>query len=302
MEASVIIALFSLVVACLAYRHAVTSSAATSKQINKVSEDHLKLSSNIALTEASQKYVVLLNEVNLEFEGIIKDLSYPALKASREIGEALEKYDNSTSSSPALRHCFHNAITVVREAYDQELTFHTGSNLVSRIRYLKFIKGDVSSYEKSDHQKSIFSFLKKDELPKTPEQLINRSTVFWDAVKEIYSRVPSNKECEYFRDTLGIISEYIQLHESKRQSLDNLERKLEDAIKENGLEMFDIREIPNLGSKFYRVKGDIGRIRELHFPDLHGLEEINVSDGIAYSVYVGSVVFLTSQHFMWGKM
>jgi len=66
--------------------------------------------------------------------------------------------------------------------------------------------------------------------------------------------------------------------------------------------MFDIREIPNLGSKFYRVKGDIGRIRELNFPDLHGLEEINVSDGIAYSVYVGSVVFLTSQHFMWGKM
>jgi hypothetical protein len=302
MEISEIIALFSLAVAFFAYKHAVTSSAATSKQIHLIAEDHLKLSSNIALTEASQKYVLLLNEVNQDLEGIIKELSYPALKASTEIGEALEQYDNATSSSPSLRHCFHNAITVVREAYDQELTFQTGSNLVSRIRHLKFIKDDVSNYEKFDPEKSIFSFLKKEEPPKTPEQQINRSTVFWDAVKEIYSRVPSNKECEYFRDTLEILSEYRQLHESKHQLLEDLERKLEAAIKENALEMFDIRDIPNLGSKFYRVKGDIGRIRELHFPDLQGVEEYNVSDGIAYSVYAASVVFLTSQHFMWGKI
>ncbi|SBS31211.1 hypothetical protein MSP8886_02023 [Marinomonas spartinae] len=299
---SELIALFSLIVAFLAYRHAVKSSLSTAKQMQRISEDHLQLTSNVALTESSQKYVRLLSKVNGEFEKIVKSLSYPALKASTEIGETLDRYDNSSIGHPYLRHCFHNAITVVREAYDHELTYQTGLNLTSRVRSLKFIKDDVSHYENTQPEKSIFSFLKKERAPSTPEEYINLSTVFWDSVKEIYTRIPSNKEAEVFKDTLSVLKEYIQLHESKREILENLESELEQAIKENSLEMFEIRDIPNLGQKFYRVKGDIGRFRELYSPDFHGIESAPVTDGISYSIYAGSIAFIASQHFMWGKI
>jgi len=282
--------------------HTVKSSQSTSTQIQKISEEHLKLSSNVALTEATQKYVLLLSDVNHQFELITKELAYQALVASRCIGVSFDKYDTEKNSHPYLRHCFHKAITLVREAYDHELTYQTGLNLTDRIRSLKYIKDDVHQYEKLSSEKSIFSFLKKERPPQTPEEKINSSTVFWDSAKEIYTRISGNEEAKLFNETLGHLDEYRKLHESKREQLQKLEERLEAAIKENALEMFDIRDIPNLGQKFYRVKSDIGRYRELHFPDFHGIESVQVSDGIAYSIYAGSVVFIASQHFMWGKI
>jgi hypothetical protein len=299
---SELIALFSLVVAFLAYRHSVKSSLSTAKQVQSISNDHLQLASNVALTEASQKYVVLLSKINREFEEIVNELSYPALKASTEIGESLDKYDDLSIGHPHLRHCFHKAITVVREAYDYELTYQSGLNLTSRFRSLKFIKDDVAQYKKAQPEKSIFSFLRQERTPHTPEEHINLSTAFWDSAKEIYSRIPSNKEPAVFKDALSALEKYIQLHESKRELLESLENELELAIKENAFEMFEIRDIPNLGQKFYRVKGDIGRFRELYFPDFHGIESVPVSDGIAYSIYAGSIAYIVSQHFMWGKI
>lgn len=301
-ETSDLIALCSLGVAFIAYRHAVKSSQSTTAQINKISEEHLRLSSNVALNEASKKYVSLLADVNQEFELITKELAYPALVASRSIGESFDKYDTQDSGQPYLRHCFHNAITIVREAYDNELTYQTGLNLTDRIRSLKYIKDDVNQYEKTSPEKSLFSFLKKERPPQTPEEKINSSTAFWDSVKEIYIRIPSNDESKLFRDVLNHLDEYRKLHESKLGQLKELEEKLESAIKENALEIFDIRDIPNLGQKFYRVKSDIGRYRELYFPDFHGIETVNISDGIAYSIYSGSIALIASQHFMWGKI
>lgn len=301
-ETSDLIAICSLVIAFSAYRHTVKSSQSTSAQINKISEEHLKLSSNVALSDASQKYVSLLSEVNQEFELITQELAYPALVASRSIGDSFDKYGTKNNSHPHLRHCFHDAITVVRDAYDFEFTYQTGLNLTDRIRALKRIKNDVNHYEKTLSEKSIFSFLKKERPPQTPEDKINSSTLFWDSVKEIYTRIPSNDEAELFTDTLKHLDEYRRLHESKREQLKILGDKLELAIKENALEMFDIRDIPNLGQKFYRVKSDIGRYNELYFPDFHGIESMKISDGIAYSIYAGSITFIASQHFMWGKI
>ncbi|WP_374288100.1 hypothetical protein [Pseudomonas fluvialis] len=300
--ASELIALFSLAVAFLAYRHSVKSSLSTAQQMQRISDDHLQLSANVALTEASQKYVLLLSKINRSFEEIVSELAYPALKASTKIGESLDKYDELSVGHSHLRHCFHKAISVVREAYDHELTFQTGLNLTSRLRSLKFIKDDVAQYEKNQPGKSIFSFLRKEKAPHTPEEHINLSTAFWDSAKEIYSRIPSNKEPEVFKDTLNALEKFIQLHESKRELLESLENELEQAIKENAFEMFEIRDIPNLGPKFYRVKGDIGRLRELYFPDFHSIESVPVSDGIAYSIYAGSIVYIVSQHFMWGEI
>ncbi|MFM5356301.1 hypothetical protein ACET95_04810 [Aeromonas veronii] len=144
--------------------------------------------------------------------------------------------------------------------------------------------------------------MKKERPPQTPEEKINSSTVFWDSVKEIYNRIPGDEEAKLFNETLLYLDEYRKLHESKQEQLKKLEERLEAAIKENTLEMFDIRDIPNLGQKFYRVKSDIGRYRELYFPDFHGIDTVQISDGVAYSIYAGSVVFIASQHFMWGKI
>lgn len=301
-ETSDLIAICSLLIAFFAYRHAVKSSQSTSAQIQKISEEHLKLSSSVALTKASQKYVLLLSDINSQFELITKELAYPALLASRRIGESFDKYDKDINSYPYLSHCFHQVITLVREAYDHELTYQTGLNLTDRIRSLKFIKDDVHQYTKSSSEKSIFSFLKKERPPQTPEEKINSSTVFWDSVKEIYNRIPGDEEAKLFNETLLYLDEYRKLHESKQKQLKKLEERLEAAIKENTLEMFDIRDIPNLGQKFYRVKSDIGRYRELYFPDFHGIDTVQISDGVAYSIYAGSVVFIASQHFMWGKI
>lgn len=301
-ETSDLIAILSLAIAFFAYKHSVKSSESTSAQMQKISEEHLGLRSNVALTEASQKYVVLLSDVNRQFEMITKELAPPALAACKSIGECFDKYDSRSNSSPYLRHCFHRAITLVRETYDHELTYQTGLNLTGRIRSLKYIKDDVLDYEKTKTEKSIFSFLKKERPPQSPEEAINSSTVFWDSVKEIYTRIPNSEEPNLFEDALGNLNEYRKLHESKREQLQLLEEKLEEAIRENSLEMFDIKDIPNLGPKFYRVKGDIGRYRELYFPDFHGIETIQISDGIAYSIYAGSIALIASQHFMWGKL
>lgn len=302
LEISDAIAFFSLIVAFMAYRHTVVSSRDNTKQIQEISNTHLRLSSNIAISEASQKYVSLLSNINKEFEEIAGKLAYPAFDASTKIGSVFDDFDTKSQAHPYLRHAFHTGITVVREAYDKELTYQTGLNLASQLRALKFIKGDVASYEPEKSERSIFSFLKKQNKPNGPEDTINASSVFWDSLKTIYDRIPEEKEPELFRRTLPYIEEYSRLHSEFRKRLEELEKQLEDAIKENSLEMFDIRDVPGLGTKFYRVKGDIGRIKELYFPDLRGLGEIPMHDGISYSLYAASVLFIISQHFMWGKI
>lgn len=301
-ETSDAIALCSLIVAFVAYRHTVASSQDNTKQIQEISNTHLRLASNIAISEASQKYVSLLSNINREFEEIVGKLAYPALDASTKIGSVFDEFDTKSLTHPYLRHAFHTSITVVREAYDKELTYQTGLNLASRLRALKFIKGDVASYQPEKPDRSIFSFLRKQNKPSSPEDAIKVSSVFWDSLKTIYDRIPEEKEAELFRRTFPYTEEYSRLHRESRQRLEELEKQLEDAIKENLLEMFDIRDVPGLGAKFYIVKGDIGRVRELYFPDMNGLGEIPVRDGISYSLYAASVLFIVSQHFMWGKI
>lgn len=297
-----LIAFFSLIIAFFAYRHTVKSSQETARQIRKISDEHLKLSSNVALSEASQKYVILLREVSREFEKIVGELSYPALEASRNIGYVFDRYDSEELGSPYLRHAFHEAITIVHKAYDRELTYQTGLNLTDRIRFLKFIKKDVASYKMEKPRKSIFSLLRKQKKPNSPEEYINSSTAFWDSVKIIYDRISSQDEPGLFKESLSCMDVYRKLHQERRERLKDLENRLDEAIKENALELFDIRGIPNLGKKFYRIKGDIDRYRELCFPDFYGIDSISVYDGIAYSLYAGSILFIASQYYVWGEI
>lgn len=301
-EISEILPFFSLVVAFLAFLHSVYSAKSNSKQIQKLVNEHLQLSSNVALNKASQKYVARLSDVNNKFEDIVSKLSYPALEASRNFGYVFDKFDTQDLSTPHLRHAFHESICIVREAYEKELTYQTGLNLRDRISFLKFIKDDVALYERNKTNKSIFSFLRPQKSPETPEEIINSSTVFWNNVKILYERVPSQNVPELFKEALEHMEEYFKLHRENRKILEDLERKLEESIKENSLELYDIREIPSLGQKFYRVKGDIGRFKELYCPDFHGLETVPIVDGIAYSIYAGSILYIASQHFMWGKI
>ncbi|TWC21576.1 MULTISPECIES: hypothetical protein [unclassified Pseudomonas] len=299
---SEVTALLSLFVAFVAYRNSVVSSRDNSKKIDKIANDYMVLTSNIAISEASKKYISLLSEVNKEFECIVAKLAHPALSGSVNIGDVFDEFDAQRHSHPYLRHALNTSVRVVREAYDYELTYQTGLNLVSRLRALKFIKGDVVLYESEKSKASVFAFLKKKSVPQGPEEIIAESSVFWESLGSVYNRIPEEKESELFRKVLPCIQEYIALHSEYRPRLKVLEEKLEDAIKENSLEMFNIRDVSGLGEKFYRVKGDIGRMRELYLPDFYRIEEVPVSEGVSYSLYAASVLFIASQHFMWGSV
>lgn len=295
------IALGSLIIATLAYRHSVKSSRNNAKEIQKLSNEHLQLTSNIAISKASQKYVSLLASVNKEFEEISRKFSTPAFKASTQIGGIFDDFDTQNLTHPYLRHAFHKSIIIVREAYDNELTYQTGLNLSDQLQALKFIKDEVLSHEPELPKTSILSIFKKHNPSRTPAEEIRMSSAFWKYLKIIYERIPEKKEAELFRRIFPFTEEYSKLHKESRPRLEELEKRLDDAIKENSLEMFNIRRIPGLGDKFYRVKGDINRIRHLHFPDFHAIKEISVRDGISYSLYVASILFIVSQHYSWGK-
>jgi hypothetical protein len=237
----------------------------------------------------------------MEFEEIVKNLSAPARSVCTKIGIVFDQFDSEQMAHPCLSHAFETSISIVRKAYDKELISQTGDNLEWRIEALRFLKDDVIKYKKVKLKKSIFSFWKKLQNPKTPEEIIDSSTDFWNSVETIYDRIPENKVADLFIQTSKHLSEYSQLHNEIIEKLESLERRLEDAIKENTLEMFNIEEIPNLGQKFYRVKGDIDRYKKLSFLDYYEMGNDLVYDGIGHSIYAGSIVFIASQHFMWGK-
>ncbi|MCY1553296.1 hypothetical protein D9M68_897660 [compost metagenome] len=41
--------------------------------------------------------------------------------------------------------------------------------------------------------------------------------------------------------------------------------------------------------------------RALYFPEFYKIEQFPIYEGIALSVYAGSIAFIASQHSMWGK-
>jgi hypothetical protein len=298
---SEIIAFLSFLVAFAAFRHSIRSSKSMSKQIQNISDSHLRLSSNVAFSQASQEYVSLLSEVNMEFEEIVKNLSTPAHEVCIKIGNVFNQFDSEQRVHPYLSDAFDTSISIVSKAYGKELIYQTGGNLKWRINALRFLKDDVVKYKKAKLKKSIFSFLKKLQNPKTPEEIIDSSTDFWNSVETIYDRIPEDKVPELFNKISKHLSEYSQLHNEIIEKLESLERRLEEAIKKNKLEIFNIEAIPNLGKKFYRVKGDIDRYKKLSIIDYHEIGSDFVSDGIAYSICAGSIIFIASKHFMWGK-
>ncbi|MCP1479518.1 hypothetical protein J2Y88_001829 [Pseudomonas chlororaphis] len=304
LSVSEVIALFSLGVAVFAYRHSVGAAQRNSRQIEEIASNQMRLSSSIAMGEASQKYVALLSDVNREFEGMVKKLSHAALMATTNICSTLDEFDTDRTAHPRLRHALHDCVEIVRQAYDQELSYQTGANLAFRLRSLKSIKDDIAAYESPKGMDSIFSFLRQQPRPSRPEELIHGSALFRNSLKTLYKRIPADREAMLFTQVVPHIKEFVELHSEYRDRLRALELQLDEAIKENSLEMFKICNVPGLGPEFYRVKGDICRISNLYFPDLYRAEEIaeHIQDGVAHSLYVASTLFIVSQHFMWGKI
>src|SRR5690554_400958 len=106
-EISNTIAIFSLIIAFLAYRHSVRQGRHSAKQFQEISNSHLRSDSDIAIGKASQKYVTLLSDIDKEFEQIIEKISYPALNASTNIGSVFDDFDTEKHTHPYLRHAFH---------------------------------------------------------------------------------------------------------------------------------------------------------------------------------------------------
>ncbi|MFC3625186.1 hypothetical protein ACFOKJ_03375 [Vogesella amnigena] len=293
--------ILSLVVATLAYKHAKASSKENGEQIQKIADRHIFLFAKMELNKSSQKYVKLLHEVSCEFENIINSISYPALEINREISRLFDCHD-SNYKAPYLRHAFHTVIEIVRTAYDRELTYQTGINLASRLRYLKIqIERPAPAVEVKRNSWASF-FRRKKDLPINPEKFIDSSVACWENIADIQNRISSEKESIIFRDAFPKIKEFIQLHSSQFGRLDLLIEKLDDGLKENSLEQFNILDMEILGEKYKRIRGDIERIRELNLLDLNGADKFEITDGIAHLIYAGSILQIISQHFMWGKL
>jgi hypothetical protein len=301
-QTSDLIAFTSLAVAIMAHRHSVNSSRENDRRVDKIVETYLAHSSSIALAEQSQKYVTLLARVNKDFEEIMDRLAYPALRASTRIGEVLDQFDNEQGQHPYLRHALNTAVEAVLRAYDRELTYQTGLNLASRLRELKHVRKDVASYEPENPPPRIVSFLRRRREPTSPEEKLSASPSYWESLKSLYARVPRSAEPELFRQVLALTRDFSELHKEARPRLSELEHELESALRENAFEMYELRKVPGLGPRFDRVKGDIDRVSELYFPDFFGIENFDVGEGIAYSLYAATVLYIVSQRFMWGRL
>jgi hypothetical protein len=157
------IAIGSLIVAVMAYRHTLRSARDNSIQIQEISKQHLRLSSATSIGAASQKYVILLSAVRREFEDIMEKLAYQAFDSGRKIGRAFDEFDTQGQVHPFLRHEFDKCVWHVRRAYDKELVYQSGLNLALRFRSLKDIKESLASYEFELAQRGILSFLKRQK-------------------------------------------------------------------------------------------------------------------------------------------
>jgi hypothetical protein len=302
-----IIAIGSAVISTLTLIHTVQSAKANSLQIEELARRYERHTGLIATHQASQKYVALLSDVSLRFEEILAKLAYPASEAQRAIGEVFDSFDSKPGEHPYLRHAFQDLVDRVRKAYDFELTYQTGLNLADRIRQLKFIRSEFDQYMEAradtPPKKSFFDlFFKRQSQPASPEDYIRRSAEFWQSLNSIYERIPREREPEVFSKALECIAEYRRLHEASRDELQELELRLENGLKENSLELIKIENTPILGDKYTRTKGDIARALAFYFPDFYHIESIQVEDGIAYSLYAGSILRIMADHHTWGRL
>jgi len=299
-EFSELIAFFSLVVAFIAYTHSVESAKSNSRQVQRIADNQLQLSENIALSEAGQKYVLLVSEISYKFEKIANDVGGQAREAIQKIGEVFDKYDMKEMSSPYLRHAYHHNIQIVRECFDNEMTYQTGMYITANLRF--FIM-DINRHVLTpvDDNKSWFSFFIRSKKLQSPEDKINHTKEFWRNIKTIYERIPLTKEADLFSEVFEHIQGYIEEHEKISDKLDVFLEQLKNARNENSLELFKIHNTPYLGKNFDKIEGDIGRFKELYFPEFYGIKDVHVSDGIVKSLYAGSIMYIASQRFRWGE-
>lgn len=289
-------------IAFLAYRNTVKSGSATSNLARDISEDHKNLNAYFALRLATEKYVPQISSINKDFKKIVKELSESAYGTLNKIEESIDKYDTSEKRHPYLRHCYHRMIEEVRRAYDKDLAYQHSAYVMPNLRGLKLIRFDVDAPELKGFKPSFFFSRWRKTEPLTPSQVLDLSTSFWGNAEQIYTRVPREKEHEFFSETLALLKEYRDLHAQHSDKLKELSCQLAEIICENEVEMFQITEVPVLGQKFRKLQRDIEYYRNFGFQDFSGLESAQIHDGIAFSVYAGSVLFILSQNFMWGKL
>ncbi len=298
------IPILSLIVAFLAYRHTIKSSRDSSLQIHKIAYDHQRLIAHTALNQASQKYVALVRDTSKEFDAIIEDLSRTALESNQKIRDIFDKYDLPSEKGGHLRHAIHQCATIVEEAYDLELTYQKGLNLIDRLRWeLRGInREDILSIDFSEKTPLIKKIFQGKIIAKTPEEYIHQSDKYWNNIYTLYSKIPESKESDIFNEVLKVVAAYSKKHKNYRDTLKGLEERLKDGISENDLELFKIQDISPLWKKYKRLKSDINIISEFHFPDFYQWDESGIEfiEGISLSLYSYVILYIVSQRCSWG--
>lgn len=289
-----IIGILSLVVTYKAFRHTVKKS--------EFKEWHQDLASKKMLSEAGEKYATLLNEVAEEFCSVMDEIKASSRKSHNKIYEHFNKYDRSAPGEPNLRHRFYNVTEAIRDAYDDLLITQPGLHIINRLRFLKHIEEDFRGWNKKGRTlKEALSYYFGDKRsPTSPEEALYASRRFSENVSKIYESFSKEEEPKLFSEIFPHIRNHLTTHEQHYEKLEELSKRLNKGIMENSREPIHIKEIPHLGRTYYQIKKDIERVKALWLIDMSGLDDIPVYDGVAYTIYSASVLYILSQYDLWG--
>ena len=322
------ISALSLILAYLSYRQAYKISNNTAQQLEELSIKHRNLIFALETTKVAQKYVKVLSACQLSSEKSLRYLASVALQTRKEVGEVFDFYDSQKFKTPYLRHSFHRATEIVRNAYDFELTYQTGLNLIERLRSLKFLdKDDIANHtQKTIHDFSILKFFKgnisnrlkpyfkisqhsqieelhvDNERFEKPEIIINKNSEFWSHLKEIYNRIPEKDIPFLYSKAHNYLKKYCsEFDQIKNVLLKNTET-LGQILQENELEPISLKDIPNLGDKFHHFYGKCSRLIHFDLIDIRALDEVFDSSGISILIYAGSCLAIVGSHMLWGEI
>ena len=267
----------------------------TGKRIEEIALEHHKLTVSVALHDASQKYVDLLYEVQTEFHEIVQDIQYPLSDIQKHIGYSFDVFDSHKNTIPHLRHAFDESLTIIRHAYDCYFDLQPGGYILEQMKFLKSLDRE----NLPNRNKQYFHLFSRPKAI-SPKEYIDQSSDFSKNIRYIYERIPANKETELYKYSFQYIDEGQKLLVSYHDQLDALYDRLENGLKRNDIEQFDLTNITNLGDQYLKIKKDIDRVRKL-YPCLSNPEDYYVHNGIALTLYAGMIFFLLSDYSQWGK-
>lgn len=301
MSQSDLISITSAAIAFASLVFTVVSSRKNEHKIEKITEAYFKLFHSTALSIASRKNVMVVSKIWEEYEILMKRLGDGATKSFQKIYDSIDSFDENESGTPALRHAYHENIEIVAKAYDYDFTYQPGLYIINQLRFLKYFERKYYIERPRKAENALFRFFKRKQNHRTANDEIMKSEIFNGNLSEIYNRISSKYEPEFFMEMMNHAKDYISVYYDVRPSLERLLEQLKALERKNTIEQFKIDQTPYLGDNFFLMKENMERAIELSLVDFHGFEEFKNHNGISHVLYIGCVLHLAKQHYLWGR-